>query len=74
MEDFEAVVEETVFRNDENGYSVLQVRVGKARTSAVGVLPSLGTGEHLLIHGDWVEHPVYGKQIKICLLYTSRCV
>lgn len=65
VEDFEAVVEETVFRNEENGYSVLQVRVGKARTSAVGVLPSLGAGEHLLIHGDWVEHPVYGKQIKI---------
>ena len=48
VEDFEAVVEETVFRNEENGYSVLQVRVGKARTSAVGVLPSLGAGEHLL--------------------------
>ncbi len=65
MEDFEAVVEETVFRNEENGYSVLQVRVGKARTSAVGVLPALGSGEHLLIHGEWMEHPVYGKQIKI---------
>ena len=42
MEEFEAVVEETVFRNEENGYSVLQVRVGRTRTSAVGVLPALG--------------------------------
>lgn len=65
MEEFEAVVEETVFRNEENGYSVLQVRVGRTRTSAVGVLPALGVGERLKIRGEWVEHSVYGRQIKV---------
>ena len=65
MEEFEAVVEETVFRNEENGYSVLQVRVGRTRTSAVGVLPALGAGERLKIRGEWVDHSVYGRQIKV---------
>ena len=65
MEKIEAVVEETVFRNDDNGYSVLQVKVGKLRTSAVGVLPSLAPGELLTLQGEWVEHPQYGRQIKV---------
>lgn len=65
MDTIEATVIDTVFRNDENGYSVVTVKVGKARTSAVGVMPEVGAGEKLTIQGDWVEHPQYGKQIKV---------
>lgn len=65
METIEATVLDTVFRNDENGYSVVQVKVGKARTSAVGVMPQVGSGELLVLQGEWVEHPQYGKQIKV---------
>ena len=41
MEIIEAFVDETVFRNDDNGYTVLVVKSGKTRVSAVGVMPPL---------------------------------
>ena len=65
MERIEAFVDETVFRNDENGYTVLVVKAGRTRVSAVGVLPPVASGEKLIITGEWVEHPVYGRQIKV---------
>ena len=65
MEIIEAFADETVFRNDENGYTVLVVKCGKTRVSAVGVMPPIAPGEKLNITGEWVEHPVYGRQIKV---------
>ena len=65
MEVIEAFADETVFRNDENGYTVLIVRTGRTRVSAVGILPPVASGEKLRITGEWVEHPVYGRQIKV---------
>ena len=65
METIETFAEETVFRNDENGYTVLVVRSGRSRVSAVGVMPPIATGEKLKLTGEWVEHPVYGRQIKV---------
>ena len=58
METIEAFADETVFRNDENGYTVLVVRCGKTRVSAVGVMPPIAPGEKMSITGEWVEHPV----------------
>ncbi len=60
----EAVMEETVFRNEENGYSVVQMRMGRESVTVVGVLPSLAAGEQVLLEGQWVEHPQYGRQWK----------
>lgn len=65
MERIEAYADETVFRNEDNGYTVLIVKANKARVSAVGVMPAIAPGEKLHITGDWVEHPVYGRQIKV---------
>ena len=65
METIEAFADETVFRNDENGYTVLVVKCGKTRVSAVGIMPPVASGEKLRITGEWVEHPVYGRQIKV---------
>ena len=65
METIEAFADETVFRNDENGYTVLVVKAGKSRVSAVGVMPPVTSGEKLRITGEWTEHPVYGRQIKV---------
>lgn len=65
MEIIEAFADETVFRNEENGYTVLIVKAGKSRVSAVGIMPPIAVGEKLRITGDWTEHPVYGRQIKV---------
>lgn len=64
-EQLEAIVEETVFRNEENGYSVVEVRTGRANITAVGILPALAAGEQVILTGHYVEHPQYGKQWKV---------
>ena len=50
METIEAFADETVFRNDENGYTVLVIKAGKSRVSAVGVMPPVTSGEKLRIN------------------------
>ena len=61
----EAVIENTVFRNEENGYSIMEARAGRERITVVGTLPALGAGEQVLLEGMWVEHPQYGRQWKV---------
>ena len=63
-EQLEAIIEETIFRNEENGYSVVEARVGREEVTVVGTLPALAAGEQVLLQGMWVEHPQYGKQWK----------
>ncbi len=65
MEEIEVFADETVFRNDDNGYTVLVVKSGRTRVSAVGIMPPIAPGEKLKITGEWTEHPIYGKQIKV---------
>lgn len=57
-----AVVQETTFRNDENGYTVLRVGSGRNLQTVVGVMPELSPGENVTFEGQWTEHPVYGRQ------------
>ncbi len=66
MSKFEGTVEEIVFRNDANGWTVVSFRVeGSGRISAVGILPFLNAGEHVVLDGELVEHRDYGQQIKV---------
>jgi len=73
MPKFEGTVEEIIFRNDANGWTVASFRVdGSGRTSAVGVLPFLNAGEHVILDGELVEHRDYGEQIKVASYEVSR--
>lgn len=64
MEQVEASVLGTVYRNAENGYSVVMARMGRSEITIVGTLPELTQGEQAVFTGDWVEHPQYGRQLK----------
>ena len=62
MEQLEATIQGTVFRNEENGWSVLTVRSGRSEITVVGSLPELSPGEQAVFSGDWIEHRTYGRQ------------
>ena len=64
MEQVEASVLGTVYRNEENGYSVVTAREGRREITIVGALPELTPGEQAIFTGEWVEHPTYGRQLK----------
>ena len=64
MEQLEAGILGTVFRNGENGWSVLTVRAGRNEVTVVGTLPELSPGEQAVFTGEWIEHKTYGRQFK----------
>ena len=64
MEKLEAGIIGTIYRNGENGYSVLSVRSGRNEYTVVGALPELNPGEQAVFTGEWVEHKSYGKQFR----------
>lgn len=61
----EGYVEKIVFRNEENGYSVLSVVEGKKEYCLVGTFLNISEGEYLKAEGDLTEHPMYGEQIRV---------
>lgn len=62
LEQLTVVVQETTYRNEENGYTVLRAGSGRTQHTIVGMMPELSPGENVTFEGMWTEHPVYGKQ------------
>ena len=71
MEQLDASVVSTVFRNEENAYTVLSVRTGRREVTVVGHLPMLSPGEQVLFSGEWIESKKYGRQFQ-CSAYQIR--
>jgi exodeoxyribonuclease V alpha subunit len=61
----EGIVEDIIFSNESNGYTVCDVKDNKEIITAVGFMPFVSVGESIKITGRWVEHPDYGEQLKV---------
>ncbi|MEI7851765.1 MAG: hypothetical protein WCH86_08025, partial [Kiritimatiellales bacterium] len=59
-------IERAVFRNEENGYAVLRVKVRghKDLVTVVGTVSSANPGEWLAADGEWITDTHYGQQFK----------
>ena len=61
----EGTVSAVLFRNEENGYTVLKLDCGeRGEITAVGCMPGAAPGEALELEGSWGRHPSYGEQFK----------
>lgn len=60
----EGYVEHIVYRNEENGYSVLNLVSEGNEITVVGSFHYLSEGELLELTGDYTEHPLYGEQFQ----------
>lgn len=58
------VVERVVFRNTDNGWTVLELAAADEFHKVVGVLPTTQAGEQVKLTGEWVEHPKFGRQFR----------
>lgn len=65
MIEIEGLVEDIVYRNDDNGYTVAKLECNKKLHSIVGVMPFLTEGQHVKISGTWTTHKSFGEQIKV---------
>ncbi len=64
LSEIDGTVMSVVFRNEENGYTVLRLKTLDGVVTAVGVLPGVTAGEGLTLSGSWSSHPSYGEQFK----------
>lgn len=58
-------VEEIVFTNEDNGYTVCVIDHEGKPVTLVGVMPLLTVGEIVTAKGSWVTHEVFGLQFKV---------
>ena len=65
MESITGYVEHIVFQNSENGYTVMILMMEGEEVTCVGMCKGLGQGENITAEGEYIEHPVYGRQFKI---------
>ena len=65
MEKITGYVEHIVYRNTENGYTVLNLVSGEEETTCVGIFSSIAEGENIEAEGEFTEHPTYGEQFKV---------
>ena len=65
METITGFVDHIVFQNSENGYTVMILSTEGEEMTCVGMCKGLTQGENISAEGEYIEHPVYGRQFKI---------
>ncbi len=64
MEQIKGYIDHIIYQNQENGYGVLSFVTEEETFTCVGIFKNVEAGETLEISGDFVEHPIYGRQLK----------
>lgn len=65
METLEGTIEDIIYANEINGYTVCDIRCGENVITAVGYMPFINAGETVKVSGKWTTHPDYGEQLKV---------
>ncbi|MDE0314832.1 MAG: ATP-dependent RecD-like DNA helicase [Candidatus Poribacteria bacterium] len=67
METLNGILERIVFENPDTGYTIgrFSARGHAELVTIVGNLASVNPGESLLLNGEWVNNPKYGRQFQI---------
>lgn len=65
MEKLAGYVEHIIYRNADNGYTVLNLVSGEEEITCVGIFSAIAEGENIEASGDYTDHPTYGKKFKV---------
>ena len=58
-------VEHIIYANEDNGYTVMDFGLEDDVITACGILPYVTDGDSLILWGNWVHNPKYGRQFKV---------
>ncbi len=74
MDKLDGQIERVVFRNEENGFCVLRVKVRghKELVTVTGTVPTVNPGEWMAGDGEWFTDPRHGKQFKAEKMRMSK--
>ena len=65
MEELIGEVQDIIYQNETNGYTIAVLETDKEEITIVGYLPFVTNGDTLKVRGNYVEHKDYGTQFKI---------
>ena len=65
QESVKGIIEHIIFRNEENGYTVLSLRSKGKELTLVGFFQSVNEGESIEAFGRFTSHVSYGEQFKV---------
>ena len=65
VESLAGYVEHIIYRNADNGYTVLNLVSGEDEITCVGIFSAIAEGENIEAQGEHAEHPTYGQQFKV---------
>ncbi len=58
-------VERIIYRNEDNGYTVLNLVCEEDEITCVGIFHTISEGESIEVTGALTSHPSYGEQFKV---------
>lgn len=64
-------VEDVIYKNADNGYTVIKLGCDEGLIAVVGNLGDVNEGERLSLRGGWITSPKYGRQFKAAMCERS---
>lgn len=65
MEKIKGYIDHIIYRNADNGYTVLNLISGEEEITCVGIFRAIDQGENIEAEGSYTAHPVYGEQFRV---------
>ena len=72
VETLEGMIEAVTYRNDQNGYTVMQVANPNQTITAVGIIPAAEIGDQVILKGYYTTHKTYGSQFQVTAVEITR--
>jgi exodeoxyribonuclease V alpha subunit len=62
---YEGQIENIIFHNRENGYTVAVLATVNESVTVTGSMPFIHEGENIRVEGEWIYHTKYGRQLNL---------
>lgn len=67
----EGIIEDVIFRNEVNGYTVAKLRTSDGTVTIVGNAAFINIEEMVEVEGEWIYHDNFGEQLKFESIKTT---
>lgn len=62
---FEGIIKSIIYRNEENGYTVLSLQTSDSTITCTGIMPFFNENDQIIVEGELIYHDKYGEQINV---------
>lgn len=71
MLSIEGVIEDIIFRNEVNGYTVAKLNTSEGTVTIVGNAAFINIDEMVEVEGEWIYHDTFGEQLNFKTIKTT---